>query len=317
MIMKRSIYWCILLCCSCLFWAACTPEKYELGAIDVEAANIKQGTSYTIEHDPANPNIIHLTSLMDSRYTPLWQHPQGRSQEKKVTLNMAFPGTYDVVFGVQTRGGIVYGDTATFEVENFYAGFVDNELWTFLSGGVDQEKIWYLDLDAQGSSKYFLGPMYFYGTADSWATVTEGKTVEGDSWNWKPEYKSNTWLMAAGDYGTMTFSLKGGANVVVDHKMLANRGLQRGTYMLDTDNYTMRMNGAMPLHNRERDTHVVDWGDIRIMSLTEDYMQLGVLRDKALSGEDPAYLVYNFVSKAYYENALQAQRNASARRGNP
>ena len=110
----------------------------------------------------------------------------------------------------------------------------------------------------------------------------------------------------------MTFSLKGGANVVVDHKMLANRGVQNGTYMLDTDAYTLRMNGAMPLHNKERDGHVIDWGDIRIMSLTEDYMQLGLLRDKALSGEDPALLVYNYVSKAYYDRAVQQRQSRVA-----
>jgi len=41
---------------------------------------------------------------------------------------------------------------------------VDNILWTLLSGGVDKEKTWYLDLDAEGVSRYFAGPLYFYGT---------------------------------------------------------------------------------------------------------------------------------------------------------
>jgi len=280
----------------------CTPEDFDLGAVDVKPQDLVEGIAFKIEHDAENPNIVYLTSLMGSGYTPLWDHPQGRSQAHRVTLRIPFEGTYEVKFGVQTRGGIVFGEPATFTIDNFYAGFVDHELWTLLSGGVGEEKTWYLDLDEEGLSRYFVGPHYFYGMDDSWETVTEGKTVDGDSWNWKPDYAGNTWLMEAGDYGTMTFSLKDGATVEVDHKMLSNRGVERGTYMIDTENYTMRMNDASPLHNSERDGHVVDWGNIRILSLTADYMQLAVIRDKALSGEDPCLLVYNFISKDYKDN---------------
>lgn len=297
----------IKLCTMLLVWAtvwmgSCTPEDFDLGAVDVHPGDLVEGIAFKIEHDPQNPNIVYLTSLMDSRYTPLWDHPQGRSQSHKVTLKIPFEGTYEVKFGVQTRGGMVFGEPATFTIDDFFAGFVEHELWTLLAGGVGEEKTWYLDLDEEELSRYFLGPLYFYGTDDSWETVTEGKTVEGDSWNWKPDYKGNTWLMDAGDYGTMTFSLKDGATVQVDHKMLANRGVEQGMYMIDTDNYTMRMNDASPLHDAGRDGQVVDWGNIKIMSLTEDYMQLAVLRDEALSGEGPALLVYNFISKDYKDN---------------
>lgn len=301
--MNRIIKLCTILFAWVSVWmGACTPDDFDLGNIDVQPDDLVEGIAFKIEHDPENPNIVYLTSLMDSRYTPLWDHPQGRSQAHKVTLKIPFEGTYQIKFGVQTRGGIVFGEPANFTIDNFYAGFVDHEMWTLLAGGVGAEKTWCLDLDEEAVSRYFVGPLYFYGMDDSWATVTEGKTVEGDSWSWKPDYKGNSWLMAAGDYGTMTFSLKDGANVRVDHKMLADRGVEAGTYMIDTDNYTMRMNDASPLHNAERDGHVVDWGNIRIMSLTENYMQLAVVRDKALSGEDPCLLVYNFISKDYKDN---------------
>ncbi|PRD45036.1 hypothetical protein C5745_18550 [Sphingobacterium haloxyli] len=302
-IMNRVIKLCTMLIAWGSVWmGGCTPEEFELGDIDVNPQDLVEGIAFKIEHDAENPNIVYLTSLMDDRYTPLWDHPQGRSQERRVTLKIPFEGTYEVKFGVQTRGGIVFGEPATFTIDDFYAGFVDHELWELLSGGVGQEKIWYLDLDEEGLSRYFVGPLFFYGMDDSWETVTEGKTVDGDSWNWKPDYKGNSWLMAAGDYGTMTFSLKDGASVRVNHRMLSNRGIEQGTYMIDTDNYTMRMNDASPLHNAERDGHVVDWGNIRILSLTEDYMQLAVIRDKALSGEEPCLLVYNFISKDYKDN---------------
>ncbi len=301
--MNRVIKLCAMLIAWASVWmGSCTPDDFDLGAVDVNPGDLVEGIAFKIEHDPQNPNIVYLTSLMDSRYTPLWDHPQGRSQAHKVTLKIPFEGTYQVKFGVQTRGGMVFGEPATFTIDDFYAGFVDHELWTLLSGGVGQEKTWYLDLDAEELSRYFLGPLYFYGTDDSWETVTEGKTVEGDSWNWKPDYKGNTWLLDAGDYGSMTFSLKDGAKVSVDHKMISGRGVENGMFMIDTDNHTMRMLDAAPLHDAGRDGQVVDWGNIKIMSLTEDYMQLAVLRDEALSGEGPALLVYNFISKDYKDN---------------
>ncbi|HET9054795.1 MAG TPA: hypothetical protein VFM90_11505, partial [Cyclobacteriaceae bacterium] len=192
---------------------ACSPEEHELQQPGVDPGELVEGIAFSIEHDADNPNIVYLTSLMDSRYTPLWSHPQGRSQARKVTLKIPFSGTYSVKFGVQTRGGAVFGEEATFVVADFYAPFVEDELWTLLSGGVDEEKTWYLDLDNEAVSRNFLGPLYFYGTNNGWqgACMLEG----GDCWNWNPDYKGNSWLMAAADFGSMTFDLKGGANVSV------------------------------------------------------------------------------------------------------
>lgn len=280
---------------------SCSPDKYLLGDIDVLPKELVEGIAYKIEHDPANPNIIYLTSLMDSKYTPLWDHPQGRSQDKKVTLKMPFAGTYTVKFGVQTRGGLVYGEPTTFKVDQMYAEFISDEMWTKLAGGAGKEKTWYLDLDAAAVSRYFLGPMYFYGTGDWWGTVNgTGAPLNADSWNWQPDYKGNTWLMPTGDYGSMTFDLKGGANVTVDHKMLNKN--QKGTFLIDTENKTMRMVDASPLHGAPQDGFVVDWGNIRIMSLTENTMQLAVLRDPVLSGEGACLFVLNYISKEYKDN---------------
>lgn len=204
-----------------------------------------------------------------------------------------------------TRGGLVYGEPVSFEIDDFYAGFVSDALWTMLSGGVDNEKTWYLDLDADGVSRYFTGPLYFYGTDDSWETVTNGVTLpEGsDSWSWQADWPGNKWMMDAANFGTMTFNLKGGANVTVEHLTIPSRGTETGTYMLSVEEHTMRIVDASPLHDTNRDGQVIDWGgDIKILSLTENTMQLGVLRDAALSGEGACLLVYNYISKDYYDN---------------
>lgn len=285
-----------------LLITSCTPEEYMLGAVDVTPDELVEGIAFKIEHDANNPNIVYLKSLMGPEYTPVWSHPQGRSQDATVTLKIPFAGTYDVQFGVMTRGGVVYGDTVQFVVDDMYADFVSDPMWALLSGGSGQEKTWYLDLDAEALSRAFIGPLYFYGTNDSWFSVTEGIAVGGDSWNWNPDYKGNSWLMTAADFGSMTFSLKGGAFVSVNHLTIPARGIENGNYMIDTDNYTMRMQGASPLHDSGRDGVVIDWGDIKILSLTENTMQLGVLRDAVLSGEGACLLVYNYISKDYRDN---------------
>lgn len=294
-IMKKLYNLLTFLILSALVYTSCTPDKYDLEKIDVKSGDLVEGIAYTITHDTENPNIVYLTSLMDSKYTPLWNHPQGRSQESKATLKIPFPGTYDVQFGVQTRGGYVYGDSVIFDVENMYSGFIEDELWSFISGGQGKSKTWYLDLDADGLSRYFDGPLYFYGTSNGW----DGECYGDDCWSWNPDYAGNSWLMAAGDYGSMTFELTDGANVSVEHGMLGTE--QSGTYLLDTDNHTIKMVDAGILHDSGRDGHVIDWGSLVIISLTDDYMQLGVLRDAALSGDGACLLVYNFISKDYFD----------------
>ena len=266
---------------------SCAPDEFLLGDKDVAPSDLVEGIAFKIEHDASNPNIIYLKSMMGNKYTPLWNHPQGRSQEQVVTLKIPFAGTYSVQFGVETRGGIVYGEPVTLKVDQMYAGFISDEMWTLISGGSGKSKTWYLDLDASGVSKYFDGPLYFYGTYDSWEQVTNGvKAPEGaDSWNWNPKYKENTWLMNAADFGSMTFDLIDGANLTVEHKTLSARGIEKGSYMMDVDNHTMRTTDASVLHDDGRDQQVLQWGDIRILSLTKDAMQLAVMRDNSSEGK--------------------------------
>lgn len=309
--MKNVITYAIFCFTMVILAGACSPEKYALGDVDVTSGQLQQGKSYTIEHDGNNPNIVYLTSLMDAKYTPLWEHPQGRSQEKKVMLKMPFPGQYTVRFGIETRGGIVYGEAVSFKIDQMYAEFISDTTWTLLTGGAGQEKTWYLDLDANGESRYFKGPMYFYGTGDWWGTVNKtGKPLNNDSWSWEADWKGNSWIMPAGDYGSMTFDLKGGAHVSVNHAMLG--WVQKGVFNIDTEKKTMRLTGATPLHGLPQDKIVVDWGDVRIMSLTDHTMQLAVLRDPALSNDSAALLTFNFISKSYKESLETSESESRA-----
>lgn len=273
---------------------ACQPDEYELGQV-LSKSELK----YEVVQDSDDPNAVIIKALNPGTQ-PYWITPMGRSTKLQDTVRIPFAGDYTFVYGVITRGGVVQADPLVVTITTNNLNYVSDPLWTLLTGGVGNEKVWYLDLNADGESRYFAGPLYFYGTDDSWATVTEGQTVEGDVWNWQPDWKGNSWLMAAGDYGSMTFSLKGNAVITVDHKMLGRQ--ESGTFFLDAAAKKLTITDASPLHDSNRDGHVVNWGDIKLMSLTENTMQLAVLRDKALSGEDPCLLVYNFISKDYYDN---------------
>ena len=300
-----------------IIFTSCSPEDFSLGAKDVNAEDLVEGIAYKIEHDATNPNIVYLTSLMGSEYTPLWNHPQGRSQEQKVTLKIPFAGTYEVQFGVETRGGVVYGAKTTFTVDKMYADFVSDEMWTLISGGAGKEKTWYLDLDAAGTSRYFKAPIYFFTKNYTWDNLhyptgesyLDGNTNESfvwdakkaktpnltdgaATWYWLADYPGNSWMCAKADFGTMTFNLKGGANLIADQDAYG-LGKSTGQYMLDTDKHSIKFTGAYPLHDTSRDGDVKAATEFRIIYLTKDAMQIIV---------DPAGVVYNYISKDYKDN---------------
>lgn len=283
-----------------LLFSACTPKEYELGSL-MNKSELK----FTVAPSTSNPNNIILTSSTPN-VTPLWVTPLGRSTRVKDTVNIAFPGTYKFVYGVESDGGYVESDTTTITINTLDKNAVSGPMWTNLTGGYNNEKTWYLDLDANGKSKFWTGPMYYYGTNDSWLSVTDKLPVGGDSWNWSPDYPGNTWLMAAVNFGSMTFDLKGAPHAKSDHTSSAHGvtmgGTQSGTYMLDETNHTIKLTDVTLIHPFEFNGKVKTWtGTMKVLSLTANSMQIAVLRDPNLSGESACLYVYNFVSKDYYD----------------
>ena len=103
---------------------ACTPDSHELGSKDLTTDDLVEGEAFTITPDSENPNIIYLESKLPTNYQPYWEHSQGRSTERKVTLKIPFQGEYTVKFIVMTRGGLVYGEPTTFTVTTFCCDFL-------------------------------------------------------------------------------------------------------------------------------------------------------------------------------------------------
>lgn len=290
--MKLNI--CIFIASVFMLFSACTPEQYDLGTMDVTPDDLVEGLAYTITHDSDNPNIVYLESKMGDSYTPLWEHPQGRSQDKKITLKIPFEGVYPVTFGVQTRGGVVYGEPTTFTIEEFYAGFVTNELWTLLTGGVGASKTWIPDNGKHGLAS---GEISY---------ADPGGTVEWNNWsaNWDPgagytigEGENPIWE------SSMTFDLINGANVLVDDRSSGGAGETKGSFMLNTDEHTITFTDADLLHTAGWSKMTSNWRkDLKILTLTENQLRIGILREKDTSGEDPWWIIWNYVDKEYADN---------------
>lgn len=138
---------------SCLFLGAlavgawsCSADEYTMPQPNITPEELVEGVAFSVEHDAANPNIIHLTSLMPASYQVAWETPQGRKTGATATLSIPFDGEYEVKMGVDTRGGFVWSEPYIFTIDDFCADFVNHYMWKRICGGVGQSKTWQLDL---------------------------------------------------------------------------------------------------------------------------------------------------------------------------
>ena len=157
---------------------------------------------------------------------------------------------------------------------------------------------WEIDLRLDGSHYKFDGPSYFYGNDDSWATVTNNQPVVGNSWCWAADFAGNSWTVggdAKNCQGTMTFNEDGTVKV---HQYVAGaEGAEgtfldlEGTYTIDEKNKTVKLSipPLMPANYIGNVKETKDM-DIRILSLTDETMQLAVTR-----ASDNQYMSINYV----------------------
>lgn len=164
---------------------------------------------------------------------------------------------------------------------------------------------WYIDLNDLGESFKFDGPLYYYGTDDSWATVTNNEPYDGgDHWNWSPVWKDNTWLGAAADYGYMTLNEDGTMTVhrrVVDEAGAVAYVDEDGTFTVDEANRTITLSvdilGFGTFNGLTLDAKT----SLKVLSLTEETTQIAIVRDPVLANDGACLLVYNYISKKVKE----------------
>lgn len=271
---------------------SCKKADYSLGELP-SASEIDYEVIQDFGVDPGGNTVILKYNSMNS--SPVWDYETGKSNRAIDTVRYAFAGTYTISLTAITQGGTLELEPVVIEVTEDNLNYVNDPLWTALSGGVGNSKVWLLDLDQNGVSKYFNGPLYFSGKDLGWEYACLGD--EALCWWWEADWPGNTWIGDAGDYGTMTFSLDGGPFVTVDHKFTTARGVEMGTYFLDADAKTLTMVDAAPLQNSWADNDVDNWTNFRLISLNEDALQIG-----AFHASKDELVIFNFISKSYSDN---------------
>jgi len=183
------------------------------------------------------------------------------------------------VYGVESAGGFVQADTAIVVVNTLDQNAVSTPMWVNLAGGYGKSKTWVLDLDANGISKYFYGPVYYAGP--------------DYSWEWDAGWAS--WIMPAADYGTMTFDLIGDAHFKSNNKQLP-LGSASGKFMLYPNTNQLATFGATLIHDSNQGGRVVNWNTkMLIKSLDANTMQIIEVADNGT-----LWLIYNYISLDYY-----------------
>ena len=287
---KNTLYTVMAALTLILGAAACTPDKYALGENNITSEDLQEGVAYTITADSSNPNIVYLENKMGSNHLAQWETPQGRFQGDKVTLKIPFSGTYEVTFGIDTRAGVVYGKPVNFTVSDICTDFITSEVWTLLSGGVNQEKTWVYDTGEYG----FAAGELTYGSPDDNANLSFGHFTA----NWDPGKdhcgESTMWN------SYMTFSLKGSAGYTFYNSTSDTK--QEGVFSLNEDTYVLSFTDAELMHPDSWDDRYADWGkNFQIVELDEDHMRV-VYKRQAGSWGGEWLEAFNYVSKDFADS---------------
>jgi hypothetical protein len=286
---------------------ACQPNEFSLGTI-----LSKEDLKYSITQNPNDPNMVILESLTPGM-TPLWITPVGRSTKLIDTLRFPFAGDYQFIYGVQSAGGFVQADAYNLTITGNNFDYVTDPLWTMLTGGVGNSKTWIPDTGEYGKKQGFYS---CFGPDATWDDMVN------DNGNWKADGYV-WWEPSNGDAGItaedlaqfMTFSLAdGGADYTLgtytaDDLNLANYqsiDIAEGSFNFDAGSKSIDVSGGEDVqfaHGQWAHLKSLSWSkDFKILMLTDDILMIANLRDKGLSGEEPCWYVWNFVSKEYAEN---------------
>lgn len=265
---------------------ACQPEEFKMGEVIS-----KEALKYSITQNAEDPNMIILKSE-NPGLNPMWVTPMGRSTRVQDTLRIPFEGDYKFVYGVQSAGGFVQADTFMLSLTTNNLNYVNDELWTFLSGGVGKEKTWIFDNGEYGMTPGALSyadpnaVQEFRNYTPNWdpGKLPPGSTDENIGWN-----------------STMTFSLKNGAFFTTvkynEGGTAENPILESGTYFLNADAKTIDITDANLLRPDNYIANADNWNTgIKILELNENQFRVAIMRT---NDEGPWYYILNYVSKEY------------------
>ncbi|MCH5234067.1 MAG: hypothetical protein J1E16_02140 [Muribaculaceae bacterium] len=301
------------MCAALVALSACTQETFNYEAPNFTSADLTEGKAYTVSVNPET-NEVTLQSLLGDQYVTSWVTPNGMAKGLSYTFSLPFSGTYEVTFGVDTRGGLVYGEPYSFTISNNNFSLLSDEIWTNLAGGVDE--------NGNGNPKTWVPMNQKYGSYHGSAPVTymspndvkndgSGSTdikIGTSNWsdNWDPGFQS--WLIDSDDPymdSEMTFYLDAQKGSVAEIKRVTADGTQEYTTTFnlnvsDPQRPLISMNSGEILH--------AAWGDgvcdnysteIKIIECTPYVFQFATMRTNS---EGPWWIVWNFVSKELKED---------------
>lgn len=157
---------------------------------------------------------------------------------------------------------------------------------------------WEFDLKPDESHYKFVGPVFFYGKDACWASYTNNQPVVGETAGWDAEYANiKSWAITDPNHcgGTMTFYMdEEGNDKVKVHQILADGSYKdsEGTFTVDAKGKTITMS-VDPLNPVEYQGGITrtDETKIKVMSLSDESLQLGVIRSS-----DGQLMIYNYVT---------------------
>ena len=300
---KKSIY---LSLAAALLLGSCSPDEYSLSKPDLTAEELVQGVAYTVDVDAQN--TITLTSLLDKSYNCYWVHPNGRAQGNVATLALPFAGTYEVTFGVDTRGGVVYGAPYQFTINTNNMSLLEDPLYTYLTGGVGKSKKW-VPVDRDYGVGNCTGPV-MYANPDDVLNDGSASTDIGINHmvpNWDPGVQS--WLIPQDSpymKSSMTFSLddKNGCTVAVYRAEEEKTYNGKWNLLVEDKNHpTLSFTDAFALHNVGFDEVCANYTDkIVITALTPYFLQLATMRTNS---EGPWWIVWNYIAEDVQQGKVQ------------
>ncbi|GAB6871124.1 hypothetical protein [Bacteroides rodentium] len=326
--LNQSIY--SLIAGLMLMWSACTPEEYDMGKKTYESGDLVQGSAYTVT---VEGNKVLLKSNL-AGCTPLWVTPQGRSQEDEFAIELPFAGSYEVTFGAETPGGVVYGEPYTFTLPKNDFSLLEDEKWflladkDFRSGDAlpDAEtlaagisKKWY-PCDANYGIGQCSGPVMYLAPYDpdgdgaGYTPEEEKNGVYKDiifgTGNWKPNWDPGfqSWLIPEDDpymdsYMTFSMDAANGCVATMYRGEAGTKGSSTGVDMAGKFNMNLTdkvkplisFTDCYAMHNVGFDEVCSNYTqDIQIIELTPYILQLVT---KRTNSEGNWYLVWNFVSE--------------------
>ena len=300
--MKKTIY---LFAAALLMLGACTPDSHSLDAPSVQPADLTHGSAFSVSVDAQN--TVSLKSLLDKSYNCYWIHPNGRAQGPEASLQLPFAGTYEVTFGVDTRGGVVYGAPYQFEVTTNNMSLLEDPLYGYLTGGVGSTKRW-VPCDKDYGVGQCTAPVMYCNPND---VLNDGSNdtnigINHMKPNWDPGYQS--WLIPADDaymdsYMEFTLDDVNGCSITEYRGEAGTKGASTGTTttgkwtlnVSDKNHPTLSFSDAFAMHNVGFNEVCANYTtNIIITELTPYMLQLATMRTNS---EGAWWIIWNFIAE--------------------